>query len=226
MIRAVIFDMYETLITHYHGQSDVYFSANVAADSGVPVEKFRPRWRGLDGDRTTGKYTLEETLALIMRENHCYSSERIRMITQKRKEFARSCFQNLHPEIIPMLTALRERGILVALISNCFSEEAEVIRESILFPYFDEVCLSYELGVKKPDAKIYEHCMHALGVLPEECVYVGDGGSQELEAARKVGMTAVQAAWYLKDGTLQPCERKREFTPMEQPLDVLKYIKR
>lgn len=39
-----------------------------------------------------------------------------------------------------MLSQLKSSGIRVGLISNCFSEEAEVIRESVLFPYFDEVC--------------------------------------------------------------------------------------
>ena len=124
-----------------------------------------------------------------------------------------------------MLSALREKGVYIGLISNCFSEEAEVIRESVLFPYFDEVCLSFELGVKKPDAAIYVHCMDALHVLPEECLYIGDGGSRELKTAQMLGMTAVQAAWYLKEGTMQPMRRKEEFSPMESPLEVLKYIK-
>ena len=36
-------------------------------------------------------------------------------------------------------------------------------------------------------------------------------------------MKAVQAAWYLKDGTLQPMGRKNDFILFEKPLDLLKY---
>ena len=39
MIKAVIFDMYETLITHY--ESPIYFGKEIAMDAGMPVEKFQ-----------------------------------------------------------------------------------------------------------------------------------------------------------------------------------------
>ena len=52
----------------------------------------------------------------------------------------------------------------------------------------------------------------------------GDGGSYELEAAQQLGMKAVQAAWYLKEGTLQPTGRKKNFIQVERPLDVLQYL--
>ena len=46
-----------------------------------------------------------------------------------------------------------------------------------------------------------------------------------MEAARAVGMHEVQAVWYLKKGTLQPCGRKEGFVQMESPLGLLEYIK-
>ena len=66
--------------------------------------------------------------------------------------------------------------------------------------------------------------MERLGALPEECLYVGDGGSHELEVARSLGMTALQAAWYLQEDTLQPCGRKPDFPQLEHPMDVLTYL--
>lgn len=135
-----------------------------------------------------------------------------------------ACFKQLHPEIMPMLSKLREKGVYIGLISNCFSEEAKVIRSSAMFPYFDAVCLSYEQGIQKPDIEIFQRCMDKLSVRPEECLYIGDGGSHELETARKLGMNAVQAAWYLQEGTTQPSGRKLDFLQMERPLDVLDYL--
>lgn len=96
-----------------------------------------------------------------------------------------------------MLSELKDKGILIGLISNCFSEEADVIRRSELFSYFDAVYLSYEQGLQKPDEEIYRRCMDRLGVKQEECLYIGDGGSNELEAARKLGM---KAAFFFFDG--------------------------
>ncbi len=48
------------------------------------------------------------------------------------------------------------------VISNCFSEETKVIRESVLFPYFDVVFSSYEQGLVKPDKEIFYRCLQKL----------------------------------------------------------------
>jgi putative hydrolase of the HAD superfamily len=222
MIQVVIFDMFETLITHYH--SPLYFGTQMAEDAGIPEYKFQALWRPTEHERTIGKLTLEETLEIILKENHCYSELLLKKIVEKRIAAKEECFRHLHSEIIPMLSALKNKGFLVGLISNCFSEEADVIRKSELFPYFDAVYLSYEQGIQKPEEEIFQRCMDGFSVKAEECIYVGDGGSDELETARKLGMEAVQAAWYLQEGTTQPSKRKHDFFQVEKPLEVLNFV--
>lgn len=222
MIKVIIFDMYETLITHY--QSPLYFGKQMAADAGIPESKFRKLWDATESDRTVGKLTLEEVIEAILRECGCYSEELFQRIVQKRIQVKEECFRHLHKEIVPLLSGLKQNGMKVGLISNCFSEEVAVIRNSALFPYFDAVCLSYEQGIQKPDAEIYRRCTAQLCVTAGECLYVGDGGSHELEAAREVGMSAVQAVWYLQEGTNQPCGRKPDFRQIESPLELLRVI--
>ncbi len=224
MIKAVIFDMYETLITHYHGYASEYFSAQMAEDTGIPVETFREIWCDTRTKRTTGEISLEDALTQILEANDCYDEGVFQKVIEKRIYTAEICFSHLHKEIVPMLLGLKEKGIKIGLISNCFSEEAKVIRESSLFSYFDVLTLSYEQGVQKPDTEIYRRCAKELGVLPKECLYIGDGGSQELEAAEDFGMQAGQAVWDLKEGTRQPCGRKEEFRQVERPLEVLDMV--
>lgn len=222
MIKAVIFDMYETLITHY--ESPLYFGEQMALDAGISVEDFKKLWRLTESDRAIGKLTLEGALELVLRGNHCYSKDLLNTLAEKRKAAKVECFRHLHPEIIPMLQELQRRGLRIGLISNCFSEEAEVIRESVLFPFFDATYLSYEQGIQKPDKEIFTRCMDSLSVKAEECVYVGDGGSFELETASELGMKAVQAVWYLKEGTTQPSKRNGNFVQAETPLGVLEFL--
>jgi haloacid dehalogenase superfamily, subfamily IA, variant 1 with third motif having Dx(3-4)D or Dx(3-4)E len=222
MIRAVIFDMFETLITHY--KSPLYFGAQMAEDAGIPEDKFQALWRPTEYERTIGKLTFEGTIEMILRKNNCYSEKIVQNIVEKRIAAKEECFRHLHTEIIPMFSSLKKEGVLIGLISNCFSEEAVVIRESELFPYFDAVYLSYEQGIQKPDKEIFQRCMDSLSVKEEECIYVGDGGSYELETARKLGMNAVQAAWYLQDGTMQPTQRMHDFLQIDKPLDLLKLV--
>jgi len=222
MRRAVIFDMFETLITHYH--SPLYFGTQMAEDAGIAEDKFQALWRSTEHERSIGELTLEEALEIVLRENHCYSEILIKKIVEKRIAAKEECFRHLHSEIIPMLSTLKKKGVLVGLISNCFSEEADVIRRSELFPYFDAVYLSYEQGIQKPEEEIFQRCMDGFSVKAEECIYVGDGGSEELETARNLGMEAVQAAWYLQEGITQPSKRKHDFFQMGKPLDVLNYV--
>lgn len=219
MIKAVIFDMFETLITHY--ESPLYFGQQMAEDADIPVERFQKLWRPTEEDRTLGNLTLEEVLEQILRTSHRYSEELLQDLVAKRIRAKELCFEHLHPEILPMLEGLRKSDFRIGLISNCFSEEAKVIRESVLYPYFDAVYLSVEQGVQKPDKEIFYRCMKALEVEPSECLYVGDGGSQELETAELLGMYTAQAAWYLKQGTLQPVWRIKGFRQLESPLEVV-----
>lgn len=222
MIQAVIFDMYETLITHY--RSPLYFGAQMAADARIKEEAFQVLWQQTEIARTIGKLTFEDVIENILQANQCYSKAIYNKIIEKRYAAKRESFRHLHPEILPMLAQIKENGLQIGVISNCFSEETKVIRESVLFPYFDAVFLSYEQGLAKPDKEIFYRCLQKLSVKAEECLYVGDGGSQELETAKALGMRAVQAVWYLQEGTGQPSGRKPGFRQMETPLAVMQEL--
>ena len=222
MIKAVIFDMYETLITLY--ESPLYFGTRIAIDAGISEEEFQSLWKPREYDRTVGKIALEEILEFILKEKKCYSDELFNKIVQKRKTSKKECFKYLHPEIIPMLKKLKKKGIRIGLISNCFSEEVEAIKNSELFLYFDSVYLSFEQGVQKPEKEIFIRCMDNLSVSADECIYVGDGGNLELESASQIGMKAVQAVWYFKEGTIQPSRRMKDFIQAETPFEILRYI--
>src|SRR5215831_15236932 len=51
--------------------------------------------------------------------------------------------------------------------------------------------VSYEVGYRKPDPRIYRTALSALGASPEDAIFVGDGGSDEHTGARAVGLRSV-----------------------------------
>lgn len=223
IVQAVIFDMYETLVTQFC--SPLYYGTEIARDVGVPPEEFLPGWRATEEARATGKLTFEDTIGRLLQSHGIFTEELHRRVVEKRIAIQADCFRHLHPGILPLLSALRERGIRIGLITNCFSEEAKLIRESKLYPYFDAHCLSWEEGVRKPDPAIYRTCLRRLGIAPENCLYVGDGGSFELETARSLGLQAVQATWYRqaafehKQAALRP-----DFPHLSDPMEVLGWV--
>ena len=100
----------------------------------------------------------------------------------------------LRPDAVSALAAIRARGVATGLISDCTHELPAFLPRLPVAPLLDTVVYSVEVGRCKPDPAIYLTACRRLGVLPEECLYVGDGGSRELTGAARVGMTAVRLA--------------------------------
>ncbi len=235
MIRAVIFDMFETLVSLFIGRT--YFSENIREDlqnAGVSLDEFRGAWHKTEIGRSRGEYTLGEGLAESLRMigyggdatkpyDEAKIEEAVELVTRKRLEALGDTFSNIPDATVNLLRDLKERGYKIGLISNCFSDECKLIKESKLFPYFDAVRLSYEFGVCKPDPVVYTSIIEELGVEPGECLYVGDGGSKELFAARSVGMKAAQALWF-RGGMFEPhfpSPIYGQFDQLKEPADVL-----
>lgn len=224
MIKAVVFDMFETLVTLFVGRT--YFGEDIAADVGADPALFRKEWHSTEDERSTGKYTIEEGLEVVLKRLGLYSEDKVELAAAKRREGLSDTFSNIPEESVRLLEELKKRGIRIGLITNTFSDEREMIRASELFPYFDVALISYEQGIKKPDQELFKRMTGQLGLSPDECLYVGDGGSGELYAALEAGMHPVQCTWFHERAFEPhiPCPILDEFDHVDRQMDVLKYI--
>jgi putative hydrolase of the HAD superfamily len=98
----------------------------------------------------------------------------------------------LRAEAAPVLAEVRARGLRTGLISDCADELPRYLPDLPIAPLLDTCVYSVQVGACKPDPRMYLTACRLLGVDPCRCLYIGDGGSQELSGARRVGMTAVQ----------------------------------
>lgn len=57
--------------------------------------------------------------------------------------------------------------------------------------YFDVIVVSEEAGIKKPDPRIFAFAAEALGLRPEQCLYVGDHPVNDIEGASSFGMATI-----------------------------------
>ena len=90
--------------------------------------------------------------------------------------------------MVELLRELRAAGVRTALLSNSWGVAAY---PSQLFPeLFDAVVISAEVGMRKPEERIFRHAAELLGLAPEECVFVDDIEANVL-AAQALGMTGV-----------------------------------
>ena len=93
-----------------------------------------------------------------------------------------------------VLRAVKQRGLRTALISDCTHELPAFLPSMPIAPLLDVNVFSVEVGRCKPDPLIYLEACWRMRVAPEDCLYIGDGGSHELTGAAAVGMTAVRLA--------------------------------
>lgn len=177
IIKAVVFDMYQTLITVFDRRP--YYSAQMALDVGVPTEEFRKYWHSYENDRTLGKCDLLGALRGTMHALGLPEAMADRLY-EKRIQDQHRIFSCIQPSVLSMLDVLKNNGIRIGLISNCYLEERDQIVASPLQQYFDVQMLSCEQGIAKPDPEIFHRCIHSLSMPAEEIFYVGDGGSMEL----------------------------------------------
>ncbi|MCX6724430.1 MAG: HAD family phosphatase [Candidatus Staskawiczbacteria bacterium] len=95
-------------------------------------------------------------------------------------------------ETVDLVKKLRAMGIRVVVLSNIFKFEADVIRENKGYDEFEDVILSYEVGMKKPEMDIYQLAVEKLKVKPEECIFIDDK-EKNLLPAKELGMKTVLA---------------------------------
>jgi putative hydrolase of the HAD superfamily len=93
--------------------------------------------------------------------------------------------------MLAALDRLRAAGIRTALVSDAGADDLESWHRSPLRERLDAIVFSYQLGVRKPDARIYHHALDRIDTRPAEAIFVGDGGSEEHRGARAVGMKTV-----------------------------------
>jgi HAD superfamily hydrolase (TIGR01509 family) len=96
----------------------------------------------------------------------------------------------LYPDVAEALSAIHALGIKTALVSNIhFDLRPELDKQGIL-PLLDTVVLSFEHGIQKPDPRMFELALDALGVTPTEAVMVGDTPWSDGGAAA-IGVTTI-----------------------------------
>ena len=96
------------------------------------------------------------------------------------------------PDMVGLVRRAHEAGLRTALLSNSWGND---------YPrdgwdqMFDAVVISGEVGMRKPDADIFEHTLALLGLMAQECVFVDDL-SRNVRAAMALGFVGVHHTDY------------------------------
>ena len=211
--KAIIFDLYGTLVDSFSFNECKNMLSRMSIILGLKPTEFINEWLDSYEMRMLGKLKgTKENIEYICDKNGKKVSE------EKVKKAVKISFDSYKKELKPrknyikMLNRLIGLEYKLGLISDCSYETIKVWKSSQLSKIFKEPVFSAEVGIRKPDIRIYQIACDRLNVEPGQCIYIGDGGSYELTGAANAGMMPIkiQAPHEMSDDTYKVDEDKRE----------------
>ena len=100
----------------------------------------------------------------------------------------------LYPDVVPCLEAL-EGGFRLGVIANQPTSVRAAMDRDGLTRFFEVWGVSDDLGLQKPDPKLFSHVLYTAGVSPTRTVMIGDRLDYDVRPARIAGMRAI---WMLR----------------------------
>jgi HAD superfamily hydrolase (TIGR01509 family) len=215
MIHAILFDLFETLVTEYDYAPTRAGSLGPAL--GLDRAAFKVQWKARRPLVVLGRLSFADALTEISRTLIGSVNEAaVQQACEQRLREKVVAFARRDPDVEQMVGELRIRNIRLGVISNGFAEDVHAWPTWPLAREFECKVFSCEAGLAKPDPEIYRKAMRELGVEPATTVYVGDGGDDELAGAERAGLRAFRAGWFsryvqrtLNYPVLSTCEELR-----------------
>lgn len=191
--RAVVFDLFGTLVEVLPLESYRAMVERMADAVGASGSGFLDAWFRSRHERLVGKFaSLEDNIRFVLEALGLEArDEGVQEAVRINESFVLGMFQNFKPDALDTVRAIRKCDLLLALMSDCYQTAASGWFETPLAPYFNASIFSCREGARKPDPRLYKRVCHKLRLQPFECLYVGDGGGNELEGAAAAGMTPV-----------------------------------
>lgn len=223
MIKAVFFDLFFTLVYPHCLDENEY---DVIGISLSEWEKYAEN-DALYNERASGKIKTERKIIDKIVDTMPYkvSEEQKQMILQRREERMRKALLTIDDKILDTISQVRFKGVKTGLISNVDIIDSKYWDESPLSELFDIVVFSCDVGTLKPQKEIYSLAMNKLNILPENSIFIGDGGSNEIFGAKSAGMKTIFTEYLERKSESQ---RKKIIKYADYHIDnfdeLLKYI--
>ena len=197
MLKAAFFDLFETLITELDPGKQP--RPSVADTLGIDEVSFRAEWDRRTEARMSGVIPdYPSVLRAICRAlQHPVSEALIEDLHQKRLNDKATPFASVGSDIASALKEIRQNGLQIGVISNCSPEEVVAWDSCPLASLVDTAIFSCDVGCIKPQKEIYWLACARLKVEPADCLFFGDGGSDELMGAEEAGICPYWATWFL-----------------------------
>jgi len=196
-LEACLVDAYDTIVTCdftplRHG---------VPALAGIPLAAWEQEYTLVSPMLNDGRLSKAQAFRQIMASCGAQATDDLIAEMVRRDQELLLANARLYDDVIPFLTRLSDRGIKIAIVSNCTENTRAMLVATGVDQLADELVLSCEVGSAKPAPEIFRHALGRLGVGPEAAVFVDDQ-ARFCAGSVAVGIRAAQIVRGDLDGQL------------------------
>lgn len=197
-VKGIIFDYGGTLDTAGEHWSEVIWEAYRQSAVIVDKAEFREAYVYAERELARERHILpahdfNDLLQIKMKIELEFLAEKglfpPALVDDRAKMIADICYRQAKETVastIPVLESLSEKYPMV-LVSNFYGNIETVLEDFGIRKYFKAIIESAVMGVRKPDPRIFEHGVKALGLLPGETLVIGDSYRKDILPAESIG---------------------------------------
>lgn len=245
IVKAIFFDLGHTLIDYYHDWKEpeckairrVYRIMKEDYGLGVEEDNFCSCLGNLLAEAREIKLArsieipLSDILNRCFRQYGCDGDESL--IERSLTAFYETLLEDrrLISGTKEMLERLSELGYALGLISDvAWGLPSEFPLKDMhhynIDVYFDDLVFSTDVGLRKPNPKIFKIALSNLNSRPEDAIFVGNSLQADIKGAKNVGMIGIlkESKFYQHDDSIKPDDRISNWNEIDRIL--LKYDKR
>ena len=204
MMKAVFFDLYQTLVCYEPPREELQAKALeelgvevkpevlrrplVIADEFIYQELARASLRQRSKEEQMKLWAQYEEI--LLREAGVKADKQLILgLLGKMQQFKMKLV--LFDDVMPALTNLKRRGLILGLISNIDRDMTDTFNELGLSSLLQVMVTSQEVGFNKPQPQIFQEALKRAGVRAPEAIYIGDQYQIDVVGANRVGMKGI-----------------------------------
>jgi putative hydrolase of the HAD superfamily len=205
VIKAVLFDWFNTLVHYDPPREELYRQVFQEAGMNLSLHEIykgllvgdryffsglaRARVRGSTFEERASEFTLYARAIAAEAGLELSPALQLDIIKKVLKQFSGNYV--LYEDVLPVFQLIKNKGLLLGIITNADKNVAVLIEKLGAKPFLDVLITSEEVGVEKPAAPIFLAALDKTKVKSQEAIYIGDQYQSDVLGAGGVGMKAL-----------------------------------
>ena len=187
MIKAIIFDIGGVIIIEPHDSWKIIFS-ELGPSMGISPDILISNFKNNEHDIQIGRITLLDFYRKLLKTLNRDDIEP-EVLLQGHITLYNKVSGKYDKKLIGIIKKLRQK-FKVACFTNTEVEIALLNKKRGLFNYFDQIFISTEMGLRKPNPESYRYVVNAIEIEPDEAIFI-DNNKEYVDAAEECGIKGI-----------------------------------